>query len=319
MTRPMPLLAVTALAGALFAATPSSAFSLDVASPFGFGADTPAAAAQTAPPVRMAQAGGDPFVRIDQLQEEIRSLNGRIEDLTFQILQMQENMRKQQEDNEFRLQELEGGSSGGGGGDAAPASSGGRRSEATPAPTGGARATASAESADSADPIRDVLEGGLDVGSVGSTPPTGGRAAASAQPSQTVAAITPAGAGELYDLAYNYLLAGDYQLAEDSFRQYSQAYPNAKDAPDAQYWLGESQFAQGEFADAAETFLNAQKNHPKSAKAPEMMLKLGMALAKLDNRETACVTFAEVSKRYPDISASVSRKLAAEKKNSRCG
>ena len=55
-------------------------------------------------PVEMAQAG-DP--RITALEEQVRSLSGTIEELNFQILQMQEQMRKMQEDNEFRFQELE--------------------------------------------------------------------------------------------------------------------------------------------------------------------------------------------------------------------
>lgn len=54
---------------------------------------------------QVAQAG-DP--RITALEEQIRSLSGTIEELNFQILQMQEQMRKMQEDNEFRFQELEG-------------------------------------------------------------------------------------------------------------------------------------------------------------------------------------------------------------------
>ena len=41
------------------------------------------------------------------LEEQMRQLNGTIEELNFQVLQMQEQMRKMQEDNEFRFQELE--------------------------------------------------------------------------------------------------------------------------------------------------------------------------------------------------------------------
>jgi tol-pal system protein YbgF len=55
--------------------------------------------------VQLAQAG-DP--RITALEEQVRALSGTIEELNFQILQMQEQMRKMQEDNEFRFQELEG-------------------------------------------------------------------------------------------------------------------------------------------------------------------------------------------------------------------
>ena len=46
------------------------------------------------------------------LEEQLRRMNGKIEELNFQVLQMQEQIRKQQEDNEFRFQQLEGGSQG---------------------------------------------------------------------------------------------------------------------------------------------------------------------------------------------------------------
>ncbi|KQR75808.1 tol-pal system protein YbgF [Rhizobium sp. Leaf341] len=54
--------------------------------------------------VQASEAG-----RIGQLEETIRSLNGRIEEMSFQLLQMQEQIRKFQEDNELRFQDLEGG------------------------------------------------------------------------------------------------------------------------------------------------------------------------------------------------------------------
>ena len=46
-------------------------------------------------------------VRVQQLEEQVRQLTGRVEELSFQLLQMEERMRKMQEDNEFRFQELE--------------------------------------------------------------------------------------------------------------------------------------------------------------------------------------------------------------------
>ena len=57
--------------------------------------------------MRLAQAP-DAVYRIGQLEERMRVLNGRIEELSFQLLEMQEQMRRMQEDNEFRFQELEG-------------------------------------------------------------------------------------------------------------------------------------------------------------------------------------------------------------------
>ena len=45
--------------------------------------------------------------RVGQLEEQLRTLNGTIEELNFQVLQLQEQLRKIQEDYDFRLQELE--------------------------------------------------------------------------------------------------------------------------------------------------------------------------------------------------------------------
>lgn len=56
--------------------------------------------------VALAQSQDSAF-RVNELEEQVRQLNGRIEDLNFQLLEMQELVRKMQQDNEFRFQELE--------------------------------------------------------------------------------------------------------------------------------------------------------------------------------------------------------------------
>ncbi|WAP67330.1 tol-pal system protein YbgF [Jiella pelagia] len=253
-------------------------------------------------PVLMAQSG-DLVVRINQLEDEVRRLNGRVEELSFQLLQAQEDMRKYREDSEFRFQQIEGG--------AAPASAAPAERRGDAAPSSGPSSTAAE---DGNDDIGQLLSGGLDTSSIGGSPAP----AAETADTSTVASIDASGPRDMYDLAYNHLLAGDYQRAEQSFRQYAQTYPNAKDAPDAEYWLGESLYQQKKYADAAEVFLDAQKSHPESGKAPDMMLKLGMSLAKLNNRDTACVTYKEVSRRYPQMSDNVRRKLQDEQKSARC-
>ncbi|RUW46302.1 tol-pal system protein YbgF [Mesorhizobium sp. M8A.F.Ca.ET.021.01.1.1] len=60
--------------------------------------------------VQLAQSSG---AGVTGLEDQLRQLTGKVEELNFQILQMQEQIRKQQEDNEFRFQQLEGGSQGG--------------------------------------------------------------------------------------------------------------------------------------------------------------------------------------------------------------
>jgi tol-pal system protein YbgF len=48
-------------------------------------------------------------MRIDRMEDQMRQLYGRIDELTFQIQQLQELLRRTQEDTEFRFQEMQGG------------------------------------------------------------------------------------------------------------------------------------------------------------------------------------------------------------------
>jgi len=312
--RLLPIIAAALLIGT------GSASAIDL--PFGLGSGTGQARAriaETPAPVQLAQAG-DGGVRISQMEEEMRRLNGKVEELSFLVLQLQEQLRKTQEDNEFRFQDLEQAGGGGAGSAGTPQ----RRTDAAPAalPSAGEARVASAAPPslnDAApatlpargDEIGDILTEGL--ATAPASPPT-----VPSPSSGQVASVSTDGPVELYSLGYNYMLAGDYGLAENTFRQYTQAYPTSQDAPDAQYWLGEALYAQAKYRDAAEVFLNAQKSHPQATKAPEMMLKLGMSLARLDNRETACVTYSEVNKRYPQMSSNVKRKLQVEEKSASC-
>lgn len=252
-------------------------------------------------PVILAQAG-DPVYRIGQLEEQIRALNGRIEELGFQLLQMQEQMRQTQEDNEFRFQELE--KTGGQRGDAGPAA---------PQPGVEQSTTASTTPPDQGTGAPSVDLGSLKVDQSGDL--IGGIIEPAPQDSQTAALSSP---DDLYQAGYNHMLAGDYALAEQVFQDYVAANPDGTRAADAMFWLGEAQYSQGNYQASAKTFLDAHKQYPRADKGADMLLKLGMSLAKLDNRETACATLREVLIRYPGASAAVRAKVGEEQKRTSC-
>ncbi|QEE21940.1 hypothetical protein FNA67_17920 [Youhaiella tibetensis] len=65
-------------------------------------------------------------LRIQQLEEQIRTLTGQVEGLQFQLAQMQTLVQKMNEDNEYRFQQLEGGATG------APQGGAGGKTEAAP-------------------------------------------------------------------------------------------------------------------------------------------------------------------------------------------
>ncbi|MQU74284.1 tol-pal system protein YbgF [Sinorhizobium medicae] len=291
------------------------------------------------------------IARIGQLEEQIRSLNGRIEEMSFQLLQMQEQIRKFQEDNEFRFQDLESGRSSS------------KKSGALATPKSNDQASVTPGVTDSPSPSAPAAGGadmaGVDPNATGAAPApstlgqiifdengnpvsarTGVEPGANAtlpgvdtglateggglndNPGSTTeggqASASLGDPGDLYQSAYGHVLSGDYGIAEQEFRNYLEAFPSGDKAADASFWMGEAQYSQGKYSDAAKTFLNAHQSHGKSPKAPEMLLKLGMSLGALDNKETACATLREVGKRYPKASPAVKAKVTSEQSRFGC-
>ncbi|MEX0346243.1 MAG: tol-pal system protein YbgF [Rhizobiaceae bacterium] len=269
------------------------------------------AAADTNPHVILAQSS-DP--RVIQLEEQVRQLNGRVEELNFLVLQMQEQMRRMQEDNDFRFQELE---------DSGRTGEPERKSE-----TDGSRDNRLADGGQTqtlGDPPRNLGEViiGADGSVSGATTEEPmdllGRQTGSSADGTTVAALPTSGdPNELYSNAYEFILSGDYVTAEAGFRRHLEDFPDDERSADAHYWLGEAILAQQRPAEAAEVFLAASRNYPDSRKAPEMLLKLGMSLAALGQRDIACATFREVGVRYPGASGVLKGRVKQEQAIAGC-
>ncbi|WP_269931417.1 tol-pal system protein YbgF [Aminobacter sp. HY435] len=309
----------------------------------------------TEAPIQLAQAG-DP--RVTSLEEEIRKLNGSIEELNFQILQMQEQMRKMQEDNEFRFQELEGGAQPKKSDASGNSNSSIVEAPAAPQPNTQQSAGATAPAAGGASVEDVIVESGTGDpgatvgGGTGAPPTTFGTitvdkngnvvststednaALAPAPSTRQPAASAPAASGsngaavaalpstddpdELYRNSYQFVLSGDYNTAEQGFRDHISRFPADPKTADARFWLGESLLGQKKYRDAAEIFLAASKEYPKSKKAPDMMLKLGVSLVGLKQREVACATFNEIGKRYPDASGAIKERVKQERALAAC-
>jgi tol-pal system protein YbgF len=295
-----------------------------------------------------AQAG-DP--RVQALEEQVRSLNGKLEELNFLILQTQEQLRKQQEDNEFRFQELEGGS---GGAKPAPA----KRSDVAPAdtttqtasvpplatpnpdvagtspaaalpPLGGSDQVAAAGQTDAGVPgvprnlgsIRFDTNGNLIGGTTSEEPVDllSGAQSTPVQPNTAVASLPATDdPEELYRNSYEFVLSGDYKTAEAGFRSYIDRFPSANRVPDANFWLGESLAAQKRHREAAEVFLATSRQYPESKKAADTLLKLGISLSALKQREVACATLREVGSRYPKSSDALKERVRQELATNGC-
>ena len=288
-------------------------------------------------PYLLAQSAADNSVRVNQLQEQVRSLNGKVEELSFQLLQLQEQIRKMQEDNEFRFQELEekhSDSSGGKRKSPGLASNGGSRL-GKPQPSEGAQASTPSGGETGNETIKEA-------GRILGAPPrslgtlrfdANGNVIESAvgrpldltntnRPSDVLngdgielSSLKPA---TLLARGRDYFDAGDYVLAERTLQQMIKSYPEDKIRPEAQYWIGRSLFARGDFHAAATVFLDTHNAYPDANRAPDTLLRLGLSMAGLNHREIACATYAEVGKQFPDADDKVKSQVAIEQKSAGC-
>lgn len=103
----------------------------------------------------------------------------------------------------------------------------------------------------------------------------------------------------LYEQAYDNLLGRRFGAAEAGFKTFLSRHADDPLAGDAQYWLGETYFVQGDFKEAAQSFLKGYKSYPRNRKAPDSLFKLAQSLDKLGQKPQACGAYAELTKQYP--------------------
>ncbi len=121
----------------------------------------------------------------------------------------------------------------------------------------------------------------------------------------------------LYERSNESLLRRQFGEAEAGFSNFLQKYPDHSLAGSAQYWLGETYYAQGDFKRAAANFLQGYKKYPKSRRAPDSLLKLGISLNRLGQADQACAAYSAVSAEYPKA-VDARKRAQAEAKRAGC-
>ncbi|WP_417515695.1 tol-pal system protein YbgF [Minwuia sp.] len=241
--------------------------------------------------------------QIDALEQEVRDLTNRVEEINFTVRRLDDRMTKLVEDVDFRLTAIErnmgtGGGSTGDTGSAAPAGG----------PSGAPRSLGTV----SQDAVDRVPQGDTGTGSGAGTTQTA-----------RVAATAPAEALEgtpeqRYNAAFGLLQSKRFPEAEAAFARFVADHPEHALAGNAQYWLGETYYVQGDHERAAGAFLDGYKKYRSSSKAPDNLLKLGMTLAVLKQNADACAVFAELQDRFPNASASITRRAERERQRAGC-
>ena len=307
--------------------------------------EQPPAAAAANPPqggyvVAQESTMGDLLVRVQRLEGENRRLLGTVEDLQSQLRKLQDDMKRQQEDTEYRLQALEGGGKASApkpapsapprqksGQNAPPATqpnslgslpAGGGNDVAMQDPTGDVPDQAPPPSTPR--PRNSTVAPGLPGIAVDTSRPNAARPLASNEPSAGAepAPAAPATPEAEYAADYRLIETQRYDQAEAAFRNFIASHPKDKRVPDAVHWIGESLYQRKQYTDAAEQFLKVTKTYSNSRRAPASMLKLGITLAAMGEKDAACAALQAVASKYPKAGPTILSGADREIKKNAC-
>jgi len=222
-------------------------------------------------------------VRLSQYDEQIRKLNGEIEELRHANQQLQEKLDKSNADNDFRLKALEVKTT--------PAAIAPEiPTKEKPTPGGG----------------KEKILGTMKVDK--NAPPAAPPAPKS--PEQK--------AKDQYDTAFDLLRQQKYDDAVAAFEKFANENSQSPMASGAYYWMGESYFVQKDYENAAKKFVTGYKKFPKGQKAPETLLKLGDSLAALNKKKDACITYDKLANEFPKAGSAVKKRLAESRAKLHC-
>ena len=111
-----------------------------------------------------------------------------------------------------------------------------------------------------------------------------------------------------YDGALTLFKEGNYQKAAAGFADFLSRYPQSGYAPAAQYWLGNSYYAQRDYHNAITAQSAVVKNFPDSPKAADAMLNMASSYMELKDRASAKKTLEALIAKYPNSQAATNAK-----------
>ena len=291
-------------------------------------------------------SGAELYSRLDEINESMRRINGRIEELEFKVNNLSSAVELVKRDADLGVANTDPGvppASNGAEGSAGPAPEQ-ARVEADPTaprtltPSGSKATDAGTSTADTGDTngAYDSSQGPRSLGTLplepGEAPPP--RAAANAEvkrepppapPTEpaageetAVASVTPATPKEQYDAAQKLLKNGQYAEAEAAFRSFIEANPKDGNVERASYWLGETLYARKNFTEASRIYARNVQQWPKGDKAPDNLVKLSLALINLKRAGEACQFLVVLDSDYPNAAQNVKQAAERAKKQAKC-
>jgi tol-pal system protein YbgF len=247
-------------------------------------------------------AGPNFETRLDALDDEVRTLEGRVEQAEFANQKVSQSLQHMQTDLDARLTRIEA---------ALPAPG---TAPAAPPPTP-SNVTTTAPAPSEEAPVN---------GTLGSLKTQGERViGGSVNPQQPALPATPPDYGltpeEQYDRAFDLLRKTDYAGAELAFKSFIDKNPQDKLTANAKYWYGETLYVQNKYDEAAVAFADAYQQNPRGEKAPDNLLDLAKSLGALGKIQDACATLDSLKGKYPNASLKLRENADQARAKLRCG
>ncbi len=231
----------------------------------------------------------DLMLKLDDLQREVQTLRGLVENQSFDLDQVKTQQQDQYLDLDRRLGEISRRP------ENSPqiASTNVRTYDPVPTTTVGDGSNPSVTSTqpvvDQRPEVRAPIDAGLQTSGLG------------VDPTQAVAAVAdPVAEKAAYDVAFEALKQGRYAESARRFDEFLKAFPDGEYADNAQYWLAESYYVTGNYRIALDAFQTLTSKFPNSSKAQDATLKLAFTYYELKQWDEAERTLNQVLQQFPN-------------------
>jgi len=107
---------------------------------------------------------------------------------------------------------------------------------------------------------------------------------------------------ELYDKSIALYRDGKYEEAVDGFKTFLKTYPKSDRADNAHFWIGECYMAVKQYEQAILAYQEVIKKYPKGNKVPNALLRQAFAFLEIKDQTSAKLLLNRVVKNYPGSS-----------------
>ena len=121
-------------------------------------------------------------------------------------------------------------------------------------------------------------------------------------------AIVDVNEQKAYDNALALFQAGDYKNSGAAFASFMSAYPQSAYAGSAQYWLGNSYYAQRDCKSTIPAMQQLVKSYPDHPKAPDAMLSISGCYTEMKEKALNKKTLEALISQYPGTEAAQAAK-----------